>query len=45
MFAQRSLIDLDVVYVNAGSRGFLVGLDPDVLVELTGAALADVAVG
>lgn len=44
VYAQRSLAGLDVVYVNAGSRGFLVGLDPDVLIELTGAVVADIAV-
>lgn len=42
--AQPTLVDLDLVYVNAGSKGFLVSLDPTTLVELSGARLADVAV-
>lgn len=42
--AQESLPFLDLVYVNAGSRGFLVGISPITLIELTGAIEADVAV-
>jgi len=44
VFAQGSLLDLEVVYVNAGSRGFLIGIDPSKLVELAGALVVDVAV-
>jgi Cys-tRNA(Pro) deacylase len=43
-YAQRTLPEVGTVYVNAGSRGFLIGIDPSVLVELTGAVLADIAV-
>lgn len=43
VFAQETLADLDTVYVNAGSRGFLIGIDPTTIIELTGARLADVA--
>jgi Cys-tRNA(Pro) deacylase len=43
VFAETGLADLDVVYVNAGSRGFLIGIDPGALIELTGARLADLA--
>ena len=28
VFAQRTLADLETVYVNGGSRGFLIGIDP-----------------
>lgn len=42
--AQPTLLDLDTVYVNAGSRGFLVGIDPRVLLELCDAQAVDVAV-
>lgn len=45
VLAQETLIALETVYVNAGSRGFIIGIDPRVLVDLTGARLADVAVG
>lgn len=44
VFAQSSLLDLDVVYVNAGSRGFLVAIDPRALVEIAGAVVGDLAV-
>lgn len=44
VFAQDTLLGLDVGYVNAGSRGFLIGIDPSTLLELTGAVIADVAV-
>lgn len=44
VFAQPTLADREVVYVNAGSRGFLIGIDPGTLIELTGAVLADLAV-
>lgn len=43
VFAQTGLTDLDLVYVNAGSRGFLIGIDPGVLIRLTDAVLADLA--
>ena len=44
VFCQASLAALETVYVNAGSRGFLIEIDPQTLIELTGAVLADVAV-
>lgn len=43
VLAQETIIGLETVYVNGGSPGFLVGLDPVTLVELCGARLADVA--
>lgn len=43
VFAQQSLADLETVYVNAGSRGFLIALAPLTLFDLAGARLADVA--
>lgn len=43
VFAQTSLAELDTVYVNAGSRGFLIGISPVLLFGLVGARLADVA--
>ena len=41
--AQATLDDLDRVYVNAGSRGFVVGINPGDLMQLTNAQLTDVA--
>ena len=43
VFAHETLDGLDIIYVNAGSRGFLVGIAPGILFDLTGARLADVA--
>ena len=43
LFVQDSLANLETIYVNGGSRGFLVGIAPHSLVELTGARVADVA--
>lgn len=45
VFAESSLADLDRVFVNAGSRGFVIGIDPGILIELAGAVLADLATG
>lgn len=44
IFAQESLLEYDTVYVNAGSRGFLIGIAPGELVSITGAVVGDVAV-
>lgn len=44
VFAEKTIKDLPTVYVNAGSRGFIVALAPEVLLELTSARLADVSV-
>lgn len=43
VFAQDTLAELDEVYVNAGSRGFLIRIETSVLLDLTGAMIADVA--
>jgi prolyl-tRNA editing enzyme YbaK/EbsC (Cys-tRNA(Pro) deacylase) len=44
VFAQPSLGELETVYVNAGSPGFLIGIDPGILFDLTNAVLIDIAV-
>ncbi len=41
VYAQETLADLDFVYVNGGSRGFLIGIRPADLIELTHATPAD----
>lgn len=43
VYAQPTLADFATIYVNGGSRGFLIGIAPDLLFDLTGAVLADVA--
>lgn len=44
VIAQPTLADLEIVYVNAGSRGFVIGIDPRSLLELCAAKTVDVAV-
>lgn len=43
VLVQDTLIELETIYINAGSRGFLVGIDPADLVRLTSGRLVDVA--
>lgn len=43
VLAQQTLMSVEKVYVNAGSRGFLIGIDPAILLKLTGAIKADLA--
>ena len=45
VLVQGSLVTLERVYINAGSRGFLVGMDPEDLVRITEGRLVDVAAG
>ena len=45
VFLERSILSLERIYVNGGSRGFLVGLAPQELVRLLSPTLVDVAVG
>jgi len=44
VYLERSVLDLPLVYVNGGSRGFLVGVDPKALAKLVGATPVDVAI-
>src|SRR5512143_1621417 len=44
VFVERSILDLPRIYVNGGSRGFLVGVAPGDLVALLSAAPVDVAI-
>jgi Cys-tRNA(Pro) deacylase len=44
VYLERTLLDLPLVYVNGGSRGFLVGVDPRALARLVGATPVDVAI-
>jgi prolyl-tRNA editing enzyme YbaK/EbsC (Cys-tRNA(Pro) deacylase) len=44
VIAQPTLLDLETVYVNAGSRGFLIGIDPQTLIDMCQAKTVDVAV-
>ncbi len=42
-YVERTILDLERIYVNGGSRGFLVGLAPRDLVGLLSPTLVDVA--
>jgi len=44
VYLERTVLDLPLVYVNGGSRGFLVGVDPRALARLVGATPVDVAI-
>lgn len=43
ILAQQEVADLDTVYVNAGSRGFVVGMDAKTLIDLCNATVVDVS--
>ena len=42
VYVQRSVLDLETVYVNGGRRGFLVAVAPRVFTDLLGAVAVDV---
>jgi Cys-tRNA(Pro) deacylase len=44
VYLERSILDLDRIYVNGGSRGFLVGIAPTDLVRVLRPVLVDVAI-
>src|SRR5512138_1902488 len=44
IYVARSILDLPRIYVNGGSRGFLVGVAPRELASLLGATAVDVAI-
>ena len=43
IFVERSVISLPLIYINGGRRGYLVGIDPKVLVDLLKAQAVDCA--
>jgi Cys-tRNA(Pro) deacylase len=44
VFVERTVLGLPRIYVNGGSRGFLVGIDPGELVRVLGATPVDAAI-
>ena len=44
VYMERTILDLPTLYVNGGSRGFLVGVAPKDLVALLSPTLVDVAI-
>jgi Cys-tRNA(Pro) deacylase len=43
VYVEKSVLDLEKIYINGGRRGYLVGLDPGELVRLLGARTVEVA--
>ena len=43
VYVETSVLALDRIYINGGRRGYLVGIDPEVLVRLLGAKSVEVA--
>ena len=43
IFVERSVLSLPLIYINGGRRGYLVGIDPKVLVDLLKAQPVDCA--
>ncbi len=43
VYIERSILDLPTIYINGGSRGFLLGVAPADVVRILGATLVDVA--
>jgi len=43
IFVERSVLSLPLIYINGGRRGYLVGIDPKVLVDLLKAHPVDCA--
>jgi Cys-tRNA(Pro) deacylase len=44
VYVERTILDLRTIYINGGSRGFLLGLAPADVVRVLGATEVDVAV-
>jgi len=44
VYVERSILDMPLVYVNGGRRGFLVSVSPATFVDLLGATPVDVAI-
>jgi len=44
VFVERSILDLDTIYINGGRRGFLVGVSPGDAVRVLEATVVDAAV-
>jgi len=44
IYVERTVLDLPLIYVNGGSRGFLVGVEPKALAALLSATPVDAAI-
>ena len=41
---EKTIQDLEKIYINGGKRGFLVGLSPQVVIDLLAPTLVDVGI-
>jgi prolyl-tRNA editing enzyme YbaK/EbsC (Cys-tRNA(Pro) deacylase) len=44
VYVERSILDLERVWINGGRRGFLVSLDPKEITRVLDVTLVDVAI-
>lgn len=44
VYIERTILDLPTIYINGGSRGFLLGVSPADVVRVLGATAVDVAI-
>lgn len=44
IYIEKTILDLDQIYINGGKRGFLVEIDPKTIVELLKAKFVEVAI-
>jgi Cys-tRNA(Pro) deacylase len=44
VFVERSILDLDAIYINGGRRGLLVRIAPEALTRVLGAVAVDAAI-
>ena len=44
IYMERSILDLPLIYINGGARGFLVAIDPRAAEKVLGPTLVDVAI-
>lgn len=45
VYVEKTILDLDRIYINGGRRGFLVGIDPKELVRVVNATPVEVGLG
>lgn len=43
VYVQKTILELDRIFINGGRRGYQVGIDPKVLVDVLGAIPVDCA--
>ena len=44
VYVERTVLDMTAVYINGGSRGFLVRIEPEVITRLLSPTIVDVAI-